>query len=71
MGETRMKLPVIKAFGTTFAFVFGNYLDVLKVVLVPIAALAGLGYWLNTKLMPLQIQMMQIDPHSDPMARLR
>jgi hypothetical protein len=66
-----MKLPVIKAFSETFAFVFGNYLDILKIILVPVAALAGLGYWLNSKMMPLQAQMLQIDPHADPMGRLQ
>jgi hypothetical protein len=41
-----MKLPVIKAFGETFAVVFGNFLDVIKIVFVPLLVLAGLSYWL-------------------------
>ncbi len=45
-----MKLPVIKAFGDTFALVFGNFLDVIKIVIVPVLVFAGLGYWLMPRL---------------------
>ncbi len=66
-----MKLPVVKAFSATFAFVFSHYADVLKVVLVPVAVLAGLGYWVNAKMVPLQMHAMQIDAHQDPIGRLQ
>jgi hypothetical protein len=40
-----MKLPVFKAIGATFAFVVQNWLDIVKIVWVPLVLMFG-AYWL-------------------------
>jgi hypothetical protein len=45
-----MKLPVFKAYGGTFAVVFGNFLEMIKVLWLPMAALLGLFYFLGQRM---------------------
>jgi hypothetical protein len=66
-----MKLPVIKAFATTFAFVFGHFLDVLKIVWLPLAAILGTTYWFELRTFPIMSQMSSVGGRPDPQEVLR
>jgi hypothetical protein len=43
-GRGFMKLPVLKAVGTTFAFVLQHWLDLLKIVWLPLVLLAAISF---------------------------
>jgi hypothetical protein len=65
-----MKLPVFKAFGASFAVVFGHFGEMLKILWLPLALLLGAGYWFagqtfrySRHIMEMQLPGGPVDPH--------
>lgn len=66
-----MKLPVFKAFGASFALVFGHYGEILKILWLPLVALMGLAVWLMQHMLVFSNRMLALsangarpDPHA-------
>ena len=64
-----MKLPILKAFGATYALVFGHFFDCLRIVWLPLAVISATRYWVGTKVLPALadfIKNMPLTPASKP-----
>lgn len=69
-----MKLPVFKAFGTTFAMVFGHFIEFFKILWLPLAALMALAGWMVQRVFSLSTQILDLSTnaqHPDPHAMLQ
>lgn len=65
-----MKLPVFRAIGMTFAFVFGHLVEVIKITWLPLALMMAGIYWAELRMLPMLDIAPHFDPH-DPQASLR
>ncbi|MFZ1990131.1 MAG: hypothetical protein WAW96_10215 [Alphaproteobacteria bacterium] len=61
-----MKLPVFKAVGMTFAFVFGKLGDVIRILWLPYLILTAASMWFVYQLLPVVIALFDLNLNEKP-----
>lgn len=61
-----MKLPVFKAVGMTFAFVFGKLGDVIRILWLPYLILTAASMWFIYKLVPFALTLLDMNFNEKP-----